>query len=198
MLAGSEPTILSKQGKTLLLRLKLALWCRQVPAVGCLSPGRNMDMAQPLHISCRGFLHHTAHHGAVVVLSGWVVPKGRLRLRTPGRAPWGQPTSSWTMCRCPHSPLHQAMALAYIHHPSLHARLQIGDCILIKRLFHKGLSILFAIIQSPSSPVHGCANSPSGKCISCLCRREILARLNANLAKPNGIRVFQRPLAEPH
>lgn len=69
VLAGSEPTSLSKQGKTLLLRLRLALQCRQVPALGCLSPICSMDVGQALHISRRGCLHHPARPGAVVLLS---------------------------------------------------------------------------------------------------------------------------------
>ena len=188
VLAGSEPTILSKQWKTLLSRLRLALLCRQLPAVGCLSPERIVDVRQTLHIVLRGCLHHTAvwGRGPAEVMG---CPPGALQ------RPAGT-THSWTLCRCPRSPLHRAMALVCIRRPALHARLRIADCILIKRLFRKGLFILFAIMQSPVPPVHGCTNSPSGKCISCLCRREILARLNATLSKPNGTRVFQRSLAE--
>lgn len=157
VLAGSEPTILSKQAKTLLLRLRLALQRRQVPAVRCLSPGCNVD--QTLGISRRGCLHHTACPEAVVLLSWWVVPMGLCPGPSPPWSPQGQSVWSWTPCRCLHSPLHWAMALACIRHPYLHVPLQVADCTLVKRLFSKGLSTLFAIMQSPSPPVHGCVTA---------------------------------------
>lgn len=67
--AGSELAILSEQRDTLLLRLRLALWCRQVPAVGCLSPGCNVDVGQAWHISHSGCHHYKVCPGAVVLLS---------------------------------------------------------------------------------------------------------------------------------
>lgn len=36
---------------------------------------------------------------------------------------------------------------------------QIADCTLVKGVFHKGLSILFVIIQSPFPLVHGCVTA---------------------------------------
>lgn len=65
--AGSELTVLSEQRETLLLRL--ALWCRQMPAAVCLSPGCNVCVGQAWQISHSGCLHHMVHPGAVVLLS---------------------------------------------------------------------------------------------------------------------------------
>lgn len=69
LLAGSELTALSEQRETLLLRLRLALWWRQVPAGGCLSPGCNVSMGQAWQTSLSGSLHHMVCPGAVVLLS---------------------------------------------------------------------------------------------------------------------------------
>lgn len=129
VLAGPQPTILSKQGKILFWRLQLAWQYRQVPAVECLSPGCNVDVRQALHISCRGCLHHHS------------ICSGHGPAELTGREPWGQPIRSWTLCRCLHKPMHWTMA------PTLPCPTRTVDCVLVKRLFHNGFSILFAITQ---------------------------------------------------